>query len=92
MNYRRIGAIIWLGRDSRRISAIGWLMYYIYIGTIIIYVGSSTVPVTGSFRWQYNASNRVVFVGVLARILVFVCRRISTAVVLFVGHGRLGRM
>ena len=28
--------------------------------------------------------------GVLAQILIFVRRRIGTAVVLFVGHGRLG--
>ena len=65
-------------------------MYYIYIGTIIIYVGSSTVPATGSFGWQYNVSNGVVFIGILVQILVFVYRRIGTAVILFVGHGRLG--
>ena len=61
-----------------------------HISTIIVCVGSSTVPATGSFGWQYNASNGVVFVGVSARILVFVRRRIGTAVVSFVGHGRLG--
>ena len=61
-----------------------------HISTIIVCVGSSTVLATGSFRWQYNASNGVVFVGILARILVFVYRRIGMAVVLFVGHGRLG--
>ena len=49
-----------------------------HISTIIVCVGSSTVLATGSFGWQYNASNGVVFVGVLARILVFVCRRIGT--------------
>jgi hypothetical protein len=88
---RRIGTIIRSGRDSRRIGAIGWSMYRMHIGTIIVCVGSSTVPATGSFGWQCNASNGVVFVGVLARILVFVRRRIGTAVVSFVGHGRLGR-
>ena len=68
------------GRDSRRIGTIGWSMYRMHIGTIIVCVGSSTVPATGSFGWQYNASNGVVF-----------RRRIGTAVVSFVGHGRLGR-
>ena len=58
---RRIGTIIWLGRDSRYIGMIGWSMDCIYIGTIIVCVGSSMVPVTGSFGWQYNASNGVVF-------------------------------
>ena len=67
-----------------------WFVDHRHIGTIIVCIGSSTVPATGSFRWQSNASNGVIFVGVLARILVFVCRRIGTAVVLFVGHGRLG--
>ena len=73
-----MGTIVWLGRNSRRIGAIGWLMYRMHISTIIIYVGSSTVLVTGSFGWQCNASNGVVFrrqistesclsVGVLAR-------------------------
>ena len=61
-----------------------------HISTIIVCVGSSTVLATGSFGWQCNASNGVIFVGVLVRILVFVHRRIGTAVVLFVGHGRLG--
>jgi hypothetical protein len=32
-----------------------------HIGTIIVYIGSSTVPAIGSFGWQYNASNRVIF-------------------------------
>jgi len=50
VNRWRIGAIIWLGRDSRRISAIGWLIYCMHIGTIIVCVGSSIVPATGSFR------------------------------------------
>ena len=65
-----MGTIVRLGCDNRRIGAIGWLMYYMYISTIIVCVGSSTVPVTGSFGWQCNASNGVVFVGILARILV----------------------
>ena len=68
-----------------------WLIDYRHIGTIIICVGSSIVPATGSFGWQGNASNGVIFVGILARILVFVCRRIGMAVVLFISHGRLGR-
>ena len=58
--------------------------------TVVVWLGSSIVPATGSFGWQCNASNRVVFVGVLAQILVFVCRRIGIAVVLFVSHGCLG--
>ena len=62
-----------------------------YISTIIICVGSNMVLAMGSFGWQCNASNGVVFVGILAQILVFVRRRIGTAVVSFVGHGRLGR-
>ena len=65
-------------------------MDHMHISTIIVCVGSSTVLATGSFGWQSNAGNGVVFVGVLARILVFVRRRIGTAVVLFVGHGHLG--
>jgi hypothetical protein len=92
LDRRRIGAIVQSGRDSRRIGTISWLMYRIYINTIIVYIGSSTVPATGSFGWQCNASNGVIFIGVLAQILVFVCRRIGIAVVSFVGHGRLGRM
>ena len=67
---RRISTIIWLGRDSRRIGAIGWLIYRIHISTIIVCLGSSTVPAIGSFGWQYNASNGVVFVGISAQILV----------------------
>jgi len=67
-----IGTIVRSVGDSRRIGAIGWSMYRMYIGTIIVCIGSSTVPAIGSFGWQYNASNGVVFVGVLARILVLV--------------------
>ena len=55
------------------------------LGTWLL--GSSTVPATGSFRWQYNASNGAVFVGISARILV--C--IGTAVVSFVVTGVCGR-
>ena len=36
-------------------------MYYIHISTIVVCVGSNTVPAIRSFGWQYNASNRVVF-------------------------------
>ena len=61
-----MGTIVRLGCDNRRIGAIGWLMYYMYISTIIVCVGSSTVLVMGLFGWQYNASNRVIFIGVLA--------------------------
>ena len=64
--------------------------YIVYILARLLSVSSSTVLATGLFRWQYNASNGVVFVGVLARILIFIRRRISTAVILFIGHGRLG--
>ena len=56
-----IGTIIWSGRDSRRIGAIGSLMYRMHIGTIFVCVGSSTVPATGSFGWQYNTRNGVIF-------------------------------
>ena len=45
-------------------------MYRMHISTIIVCVDSSTVPAIGLFRWQYNASNRVVFVGKSARNLV----------------------
>ena len=65
----------------RRDRLVGWTVGV----AVIVWLGSSTVLATGLFGWQCNASNGVVFVGVLARILVFVCRRISTAVVLFVG-------
>jgi len=34
-----------------------------HIGTSSYPFSSSTVPATGSFGWQYNASNRVVFHG-----------------------------
>ena len=47
LDRRRIGAIVWSGRDSRRIGAIGWLMYCMHIGTIIVRVGSSTVLAIG---------------------------------------------
>ena len=60
-----------VGCDSRRIGAISWSMYRMYIGTIIVCVGSSTVPATGSFGWQCNASNGVISVGVLARQLSY---------------------
>jgi hypothetical protein len=36
-----------------------------HIGTIIVCIGSSMVPAAGLFGWQYNASNGVVFIGVL---------------------------
>ena len=36
-------------------------MYRMHIGTIVVCVGSSTVPAIRSFGWQYNASNGVVF-------------------------------
>ena len=49
------------GGDSRRIGTIGWLMYHIYINTIIVCIDSSTVLAIRSFGWQYNASNGVVF-------------------------------
>ena len=58
------------GQFRRYIGAIGWLMYRMHIGTIIVCVGSSTVLATGSFRWQCNASNGVIFIGKSARNLV----------------------
>ena len=42
------------GRDSRRIGAIGWSMYCMHIGTIIVRVGSSTVPAIGSGSQVYR--------------------------------------
>ena len=42
----RIGTIVQSGCDSRRIGAIGWSIYRMHIGTIIVCVGSSTVPAT----------------------------------------------
>jgi len=69
MDCMHIGTIV-RSVDHRRIGAISWSMYRMHIGTIIVCVGSSTVLATGSFGWQYNASNGVVFVGVSARILV----------------------
>ena len=75
----------------RHISAtVVWFINHRHISTIIVCIGSSTVPATGSFGWQGNINNRVIFIGVLAQILIFICRRISTAVVLFVSYGRLG--
>ena len=65
-----MGTIVGSGCDSKRISAIGWSMYCMHISTIIVCIGSSMVLATGSFGWQCNASNGVVFVGILARILV----------------------
>ena len=58
---RHISAIVRSGCDSRHIGAIGWLMYCMHINTIIVCVDSSTVLVIGSFGWQYNASNGVIF-------------------------------
>ena len=59
--------IVRSGRDSRCIGAIGWLMYCMYIGTIIVYTGSNMVLAIRLFGWQYNASNGVIF-----------CRQIGT--------------
>ena len=56
--------------DRRRIGTIDRLMYRIHIGTIIVYIGSSTVLATGLFGWQCNASNGVIFIGKSARNLV----------------------
>ena len=56
--------------DRRRIGTISWSMDRMHISTIIVCVGSSTVLATGSFGWQCNASNGVIFIGVLVRILV----------------------
>ena len=53
--------IVWSGCDNSHIGTIGWLMYCIHISIIIVCVGSSTVPAIGSFGWQYNASNGVIF-------------------------------
>ena len=47
LDRRRIGTIVWSGRDSRRIGAIGWSMYCMHIGTIIVRVGSSIVLAIG---------------------------------------------
>ena len=70
LDYRRISTIV-QSVDRRRIGMIGCLMDHMHISTIIVCVGSSTVPATGSFGWQCNASNGVIFVGILARILVY---------------------
>ena len=43
-----------VGRDSRRISAIGWLIYRMYISTIIVHIGSSTVLAIGLGRRAYQ--------------------------------------
>ena len=59
----------------RRNYSVGWTVGV----AVIIWLGSSTVPATGSFGWQCNASNGFVF-----------RRHIGTAVVSFVGHRRLG--
>ena len=42
------------GGNSRRIGAIGWSMYCMHIGTIIVCIGSSTVPATGSGLQAYQ--------------------------------------
>ena len=47
--------------DRRRIGVIVRSIYCMHIGTIVVYVGSSTVPAIRLFGWQYNASNGVVF-------------------------------
>ena len=41
-------ACLLISRNSRCIGAIGWLIYYIYIGIIIVYIASSIVLVIGS--------------------------------------------
>ena len=43
-----ISTIVQLGYDSRRIGAIGWLIYCMYISTIIVCISSSTVLATDS--------------------------------------------
>ena len=50
----------------RRNYSVGWTVGV----AVIVWLGSSTVPAMGLFGWQCNASNGVVFIGVLARILV----------------------
>ena len=60
------------------------------IGMIIVYIGSSIILAMGLFRWQYNTSNRVIFIGILARILVFIYRCIGMAVISFIGYRHLG--
>ena len=53
-------------RDRRHISMIGWsVVDHMRISMIIVCIGSSTVPAMGSFGWQCNASNGVVFIGIL---------------------------
>ena len=64
LDCRHIGAIVQLV-DCRRTGTIIWSVNCRYISTIIIYVGSSTVPAMGLFGWQYNASNGVIFIGIL---------------------------
>ena len=45
-----------------RDCSVGWTVGV----AVIVWLGSSMVLATGSFGWQCNASNGVVFVGVLA--------------------------
>ena len=67
---RHIGTIVRSGRDSRRISAIGWSIYCMHIGTIIICVSNSTVPAAVVIVVKYRACLPVsrLIVGVQARL------------------------
>ena len=62
--YQSVGRVVIAG-----VLALSVGQCIVCISARLLSVGSSTVPATGSFGWQYNASNGVVFIGVLARYL-----------------------
>ena len=78
--YQSVGRVVIAG-----VLALSVGQYIVCISAQLLSVGSSMVPATVSFRWQYNASNGVVFIGILAQILIFIHRCIGTAVVSFIG-------
>ena len=71
LNRRRIGTIIWSGRDSRRIGAIGWSMDRRRIGAIIQSVRLQAQHSRCLIGQQYGTSDRVIFQGAKLYLVMF---------------------
>ena len=79
-----IGTIVRLGCDSRRIGTIGWLMYYMHIGTIIVRVGSSIVPAIGLGLQAYR--REVLSTGIVPQVYRRGVYQIRAAVQAYLGQ------
>ena len=68
-DHRHIGTVGWSVVDCMHIGTIGWSMYRMHIGTIIVCVGSSTVPAAVVIVVKHRACLLVsrLIVGVQAR-------------------------